>query len=710
MPRHAANAGVIVGSERSEAKAPPAATALVDDDGIVVGWSPGAEQLLGYPTDEALGRHVGFLLSSEPVSGRGSGWPRALLDMGAVDHLTAREPWSSLVSARRSDGRTMPVALDASPLATTGHGAGWLLTAVELSAAHSAPQAARLLTDALLDQAPIAFAVWDTDLRIVWLNDSAAEQATGPRDGLVNRHVDQAGEAFDLTDIMPAMRRVIETGTPVIDHEIRRNLKAGGQRAFSVSMFRLEGRDGVPLGVGTLGIDASVSAVRKQMSLLSRAGTAIGTTLDIATTAQELADVAVPALADFVAVDLTDWHPPGTSPRESLVHQEFGGSPTFRRAGAASIHPGVPEAVFRVGEVVFQPRSSPVVRPLATGRSYFEPRLDAAQAWVRKDPPRERSIKRHGIHSAMFVPLKARGEILGITVFARTDNPTPFTRDDLFFAEELCAKAALSLDNARRFSRERSAALALQRDLLPARLSSGDGLDLYTQYLPTGKRGVGGDWYDVMPMPNGNVGLVVGDVVGHGINAAAAMGRLRTAVNTLADQCLPPHELLASLDHVAVRLSQGTADPQRLGIPALAATCVYAVHDSTTGRCTIARAGHPPPLIITPDGHAEYCPSPAGAPIGWGLSSYESVEMELPENGLLALFTDGLIERRGADIDDGLGRLARAFSSAVLTAGGDLDKVGADVIERMTRAAPPEDDIALLVARSHIASRTRRRN
>jgi serine phosphatase RsbU (regulator of sigma subunit) len=177
------------------------------------------------------------------------------------------------------------------------------------------------------------------------------------------------------------------------------------------------------------------------------------------------------------------------------------------------------------------------------------------------------------------------------------------------------------------------------------------------------------------------------------------MGRLRTAVNTLADQCLPPHQLLARLDHVAARLSRGAYDPELLGIPPLAATCVYAVHDRNTGQCTIARAGHPPPLIIDPDGHAAFVDAPAGAPIGWGLSSYESVEVDLPENGFVAMYTDGLVERRGDDIDAGLDRLAAAFTSAVSGVRGDLDEIGAAVIDRMTRGTPPEDDIALLLAR-----------
>ncbi|MFG1811672.1 SpoIIE family protein phosphatase [Streptomyces sp. NPDC049040] len=672
----------------------PVATALVDASGTVVGWSAEAQRLLGYAGDDVLDGRVRALLAYDSAGTEG-GRLRELIGPGAVERIEAREPWSSLLNARHLDGRAVPVALDAAPLTTAGHGALWLLSAVGLDRVSAAPAAARLLTDALLERSPVAIAFWDTGLRAVWVNDVAAQQANARPATLVDRPVDEAAGNFDLSEALPAMRRVLTTGTPVLDREIRRLSPDGEEKAFSVSMFRLEDADGAALGVCTMGIDASASTVRRRMSLLNRSGTRVGTTLDIVTTAQELADVMVPELADFATVDLSDWEPPGTSPNEPLEYNEFG-NPAFRRAGMASIHPEVPEAVFDVGEVVFHPPSSPLVRPLATGQSHFEPRLDTAHSWLAEDPARERVIKRAGIHSVMVVPLKARGEILGVTFLARTGDRASFTRGDLFLAEELSVRAALSLDNARRYSRERRAALALQRDLLPRHLPDGGGLDLYSRYLPTDKQGVGGDWYDVMPLPDGRVGMVVGDVVGHGISAAASMGRLRTAVNTLADQCMPPHELLARLDHVAVRLSRNTVDPERLGIPALAATCVYAVYDGATGSCAIARAGHPPPLIITPDGHGEYSTAPAGAPIGWGLSSYESHEMTLPENTLVALFTDGLIERRGDDIDAGLARLLAAFADSR----GSLGSMCSAVIDRMTRDTATEDDIALLLART----------
>lgn len=672
----------------------------MDPAGTVVAWSSDAERLLGHRADDVVGRHVSEVL---PALSAGAGtWRRRFAGPDGTRHLDGRAGWYSLVGGRHGDGHEVPLVLEAVPLPAEQGLARWLLSAEPLAAAAAAgtpPWTAGLLKDALLERSPVAFAVWDTDLRCVWLNDTAAAQAGRAGERVAGLPFDRAADAFELSEVRPAMRRVVETGEPVIDQEIRRVRSDGVEHAFSVSMFRLDGADGRPLGVGTLGIDAAASTARRQMALLSRAGTSVGTTLDIETTAQELADVALSALADFVTVDLSDWVPLGAAPRERLRYTEFG-MPAFRRAGLASIHPGAPDAVFAVGEVVYQPPSSPVVAPLLTGRSHFEPRLDTAHFWLRNDPARRRAIKHAHMHSAMIVPLKARGETLGVAVFARTDNPVSFTRDDLFFAEQLSARAALSLDNALRYSRERTAARALQQDLLPHQLPEEKGLSVACRYLPTDRHeGVGGDWYDVIPLRDGRVGLVVGDVVGHGITAAASMGRLRTAVNTLADQGLPPDRLLTGLDRVAQRLSRGTADLDRLGIPALAATCVYAAYDPFSGVCAVARAGHPPPLIITPDGEVGWAPVPAGVPIGWGLASYGSADVELPEGSVIALFTDGLVETRGDDIDTGLARLADAFRRHAGTR-HDLDDLSAAVVEEMTRGAAPEDDIALLLART----------
>jgi anti-sigma regulatory factor (Ser/Thr protein kinase) len=207
----------------------------------------------------------------------------------------------------------------------------------------------------------------------------------------------------------------------------------------------------------------------------------------------------------------------------------------------------------------------------------------------------------------------------------------------------------------------------------------------------------GGDWFDVIKLSGARVALVVGDVVGHGINAAATMGRMRTAVRTLADMELPPHELLAHLDDTVRRLSEEDADAPDQLPAAVGATCLYAVYDPVTRRCTMARAGHPPPAIIDPQGQITFPDMPAGAPLGLGLGlvPFESVELELPEGTLLALYTDGLVESRDDDIDVGLDRLG----SALAESGSSLEDLCSHVIETLPTQAPA-DDVTLLLART----------
>jgi serine phosphatase RsbU (regulator of sigma subunit)/anti-sigma regulatory factor (Ser/Thr protein kinase) len=307
----------------------------------------------------------------------------------------------------------------------------------------------------------------------------------------------------------------------------------------------------------------------------------------------------------------------------------------------------------------------------------------------------------------MAVPLSARGITLGVAVFARHRRPESFGEDDLLLAQEITARAAVSIDNARRYTRERETAVALQRTLLPQRLPRQAAVDVAFRYLPTaGRAGVGGDWFDVIPLSSARVALVVGDVVGHGIHASATMGRLRTAVRTLADVDVPPDELLTHLDDLVLRLSTDSdadsgpradrSDQAAESAGGFGATCLYAVYDPVSRVCTLARAGHPPPAVVSPEGTVEFLDVPAGPPLGLGGLPFETAEYTLPEGSLLALYTDGLIESRDQDIDEGLTRLRKALAQST----ANLD----DLCDTVLDTLPPErrtDDIALLIARTH---------
>ena len=262
-----------------------------------------------------------------------------------------------------------------------------------------------------------------------------------------------------------------------------------------------------------------------------------------------------------------------------------------------------------------------------------------------------------GLGSVVTAPLVARGRCLGLVTFGRSAARDPFDEDDRRVAEELTARTALNLDNARMYDDERRIALALQRNMLPGEkdIPLRPGLEIGYHYWSTSRSAdVGGDWFDVIPLSGHRVALVVGDMMGHDIHAAAGMGRLRTAMHTLARLDLGPVDLLRRLDHI-VETS-----------PAMQhATCVYAVYDTVTRECGIASAGHPPPVLRRRDGSTETVPVRPGVPLGIGLGApdFEVTELVLPEGGTLVLYTDGLIEQRGKDIDEGIGALESALAA-----------------------------------------------
>ncbi|RAG81708.1 PAS sensor protein, partial [Streptacidiphilus pinicola] len=337
--------------------------------------------------------------------------------------------------------------------------------------------------------------------------------------------------------------------------------------------------------------------------------------------------------------------------------------------------------------------------------------------------------RRHGLVSVLTVPVTARETTLGVVVLCRLGAAAPFSPDEQSIAEELVAHAAICLDNARRFTRERTTALTLQHSLLQQRPPRQAAVEVATRYVPaSGQAGVGGDWYDVIPLSGTRVALVVGDVTGHGLHASVTMARLRTAVRTLADVDLPPDELLSHLDDLVISLNAeagawgsprpeagggvedsgfGGADPP-LGAATLGtslldgqvfgdigATCLYAVYDPIARRVALARAGHPVPAVRLPDGDVEFLDVPAGPPLGLGGLAFETVEVDLPAGSLLALFTDGLIESRHRDLDESLALLV----SALTQAGSDLLAVSERVLGALTLHRP-EDDVALLLART----------
>ncbi|MQY40505.1 hypothetical protein SRB17_85380 [Streptomyces sp. RB17] len=429
--------------------------------------------------------------------------------------------------------------------------------------------------------------------------------------------------------------------------------------------------------------------LRWRLSLVNEAGLRIGTTLDIARTTQELADLAIDHFADRATVDLLD----------TAIHGDDASSadpPVLLRVAEASGADNGPEPTIRLRQLHTCPDGSPTARALTSG----QPSRHTA-------PPGPTGANgAHRIRSTLVVPLSARGNTLGVAQFSRHRNPEPFDDEDLLLAQEIAARAALAVDNARRYTHARATALTLQRSLLPQRTAEQSAVEVACRYLPSGAQvGVGGDWYDVIPLSGARVALVVGDVVGHGIHAAATMGRLRTAVRTLADFDLPPDELLTHLDDVVIRLSAEASadpdpgpdsDPHPETAGDFGATCLYAVYDPVAGRCSLARAGHVLPAVVTREGKVDLLDLPPGPPLGLGGLPFEAAEVDLPEGSLLALYTDGLIEARDHDVESGLVLLRHALGRPYAS----LEAACDTVLQALLPADRSHDDVALLLART----------
>ena len=661
------------------------ATAVLDGQGRVLLWSADARRLLGYAAGDVAGRPATVLLASDlPASARRC--------------LAEQRVWNGRVSLRHMDGGRLDLELLAYPSRGSDGSLRWILVALTegqpFAGTHRVQPDAPFM-DWAFTQSPFALAIHDRDMLGLRVNDRMCQMFGLTEDELRGRR---------LTDVLPGpqydaieryMRQVLDTGESVQRSTYRRVPGEARERAWSVSVSPLKDQAGrtQAVWIGVLDITEQYGA-RQRLTLLNEAGTHVGTTLDVTRTAQELADMVVPRLADLAVVDLLDAVLSGDEPSPGPLT----GTVALRRVAHQSIFEGVPEAVVEPGDVDIHPESFPSARCLATGKAVLTGVDDPTfLSSTGHNVARAAMIRRFGIHSVLSVPIRARGVTLGVAVFLRGQRPEPFEQDDVLLAEELTAMAALSLDNARRYTRERRTALALQRSLLPQRLPRQSAVEVASRYLPASAHaGVGGDWFDVIPLSGARVALVVGDVVGHGIHASATMGRLRTAVRTLADVELPPDELLTRLDDLVSRLSADAgADDGDDAENDVGTTCLYAVYDPVSRRCCLARAGHPLPALVTPDGTASFLDLPAGPPLGLGGLPFESAEIELPAGSVLALYTDGLVESRYHDIDLGLERLRRALTHQERSLETTCDNVLKAVLPDR-----PADDVALLIART----------
>jgi PAS domain S-box-containing protein len=568
-----------------------------------------------------------------------------------------------------------------------------------------------VIADRAFEQSPFALGVYDPDLRFLWVNASACRVMAHSEEQVLGEKYRELFPELDDAAYTNQLSEVARTGVPARLITIFRPLGSNYANAWATSIWPVRDEEGTIRGVANWGFDMSAEYwARQRLLVLGEASKGIGQTLDVVSTAEELARVSVPGFADRVTVDLFEEVLRGDEPPLASAFT-VDRTVTLRRAGRY----GAREGGGRRPEpppVHYSPNSV-AVRCMAAGRSTvhlaaepgpggewgFGPGLAADPAhWPPGNPVIDGTIAAKGLTGRITVPLRARGALLGVVTFARSDRPESFTADDLILAEELTAKAAVALDNARRYTREHTTALTLQRSLLPQRLPHQEAIEVASRYLPAGAgAGVGGDWFDVIPLSGARVALVVGDVVGRGLHASASMGRLRTAVRTLADVDLPPDELLTHLDDLVVHAPDGLRPEGHFETNGESgATCLYAVYDPVSRRCALASAGHPLPLIIAPDGTTTPVPANPGPPLGIGGLPFEAIELELPEGSLLALYTDGLVESRERDVDQRTAELIRILKEPAASLEILCDTV--------TKAMLPDhrtDDAALLLARTH---------
>ncbi|MEU7115730.1 SpoIIE family protein phosphatase [Streptomyces sp. NPDC046182] len=678
------------------------AGALLDGRGRITGWSPEAGALLGRSPADVVGRPAYALLADPTVwsalveaYARGEAGGETVLRTGGGENLPVVFHAFGLADASGGHGGTAGAGGTATPGEGGGTGEGvkpgegvatgegFLVLAAPAALAARWHQDRAFVRELFL-QDRVGLAVFDAELRLLRTNTHLLPYTGVPTD-LRGRRLSEFLWPGDAAAVEKMLREVLRTGRPSIGaEEVLRTIEdpAGGV-IISISAFRLQAPDGQVLGLTALFTD--VTELRRsgeRLALLHRATAGVGGSLSIRETGRELAAALVPGLGDHAVVEIAAAVMLGEEPvpdpegRLLLRRTAVAGRPA---AGADDTH--AEAGLVAVGQ---------------SAGGGDDPGPDTA-AGSRTDPS---SANRTGTGAdgvggypmSMTVPLRARGMVLGRVSLGRHPDRGAYEDADRDLLREIADRAALALDNARRFTRERRAAVGLQRSMLPPTQSETAAASTSGVYLPADTTtGVGGDWFDVIPLSSARVALVVGDVVGHGLAATATMGRLRTAVRTLADLDLEPDELLAHLDDLVTQLLAEPEETDRepgaddgedgdsgggtdgdddrddgwhVGHPSspTGATCVFAIYDPVSLRCAVASAGHPPPAVADLEGHVSYLPVDPGPPLGVGGLPFETTEVVLAPGSVLALYSDGLLEGRDGDLDAGMTDLAARLS------------------------------------------------
>src|SRR3954470_21482855 len=481
-------------------------------------------------------------------------------------------------------------------------------------------------------------------------------------------YLERCVDAADRAELRTLVRRAAEEGIPY-EHDVLVRLPDGAERWLHSRVRVIEGPDGRPERLIGLLTDVTERRRREDAhAFLDAASQALAASMDPVETLDEVARLAVPRLADWCAVQLA---------------AEYRGS--YEQVAVAHVDPDKVRWARELQERYPPDPDAPTGAPevIRSGRSELYPVIDAAllDAAALDDEQRE-IVRQLQMNSAMVVPMRARERTLGAITFVYAESGRQYSTRELELAEELARRAGRAIDHARLYAREHAAAETLQRSLLPAALPAIPGHELVVRYAPSDARDhAGDDWYDAFAVPDGRFGIAVGDVGGRGMSAAATMGQIRNALRAYALKGAAPAEVMDDV-HALVDASAGT-------IPF--ATAVYVALDPASGEAELATAGHLPPLVVHPDGSAEYVQIPLCPPLGLsGAPPCAAGHFHLAEGDTLWLYTDGLVESREGPIDDGLGALARAAGAAR----GDLEPIADALLATLPRSRA--DDVALL--------------
>ncbi|WP_215450572.1 SpoIIE family protein phosphatase [Streptomyces sp. ATCC 21386] len=679
-----ATTGLVAGDETPEHASVgriPLAVVVVDRAGLVSHWSSGARRLFGATKDEAVGHPALDLL---PVSG-------ALPDEDDIPPHAAHGAYDALGHDLETslDGRLSYPAAGRARLSVPGRGRidvlWWAYPLV-------GPGRERLL-------------VLAADAETVRRDDGAdiAVERIAPGFAL---HTDFPGAeklARRLPEILPSMSvgesarivaQVLELGYPVLEFSQndrvpvtpdwgvprRAERRARRERAARAVAQGLP----VPEDAPDEGEDLEHAAVRERLEFLNEVSGRIGTSLDLSRTIVEVSRAVVPRFTDVAGTYLREQvvagegFPDGVPDTTTMWH---------RVAVEHTDEPGRWDDVVPVGEAMPFPAHTPFFQCMTTGEPVLVPRISEQMGHAIAAQFEKRDIRPLITgRSMLVVPLKARNVVLGFMILLRHPEREVFDDMDRVTGAELAARAGLVLDNARMYTYQENVAETLQDSMLPQIEAHMTGCDIATRYLPGTLLGrVGGDWFDSVKLPGARTALVVGDVMGHGLNSAAMMGQLRTAVQTMAALDLPPAQLLRNLDDLA----------QRLGEHYLA-TCLYAVYDPIASELHLANAGHIPPVLVrAADGRSELLDLPTGAPIGVGGVAFEAVRVRVEPGDRLVMCTDGLVEMRGEDIGVGLATLCESAAHPAAS----MDDACDTIIRALNTRGGRKDDVALLMAR-----------